>query len=244
MLKHVFPWCRGRLAGYGRPLEVGARGCEVRMGNSMATPDEVRSIIRVIQTDPSVREELRRALLTDELLALPQRFAEFVEAADRRFRAIEADLETLKQDVSVLKQDMAKVKGGQLELAVRLGPERHLFVVVKRAKVVALDALLSELGIEDALSEEEYDLLAAADAFVRGASRRDGREVVLVVEATWKPHSRDLRREVERRDVLARHGVEATAVVVSVDPPSPSVRRAAEEAGVVLLQREPELSAA
>jgi hypothetical protein len=228
------------------------------MGNSMATPDEVRSIIRVVQTDPSVREELRRALLTDELLALPQRFAEFVEAADRRFRAIEADLETLKQDVavlkedvsvlkddvSVLKQDMAKVKGGQLELAIRLGPERHLFVVVKRAKVVALDALLSELRIEDALSEEEYDLLAAADAFVRGASRRDGREVVLVVEATWKPHSRDVRREVERRDVLARHGVDATAVVVSVDPPSPSVRRAAEEAGVVLLQREPELSAA
>jgi hypothetical protein len=242
------------------------------MGNPMATPDEVRSIIRVIQTDPSAREELRRALLTDELLALPQRFAEFVDAADRRFRAIEADLETLKQDVAVLKQDvsvlkedvsvlkedvsvlkedvsvlkedMAKVKGGQLELATRLGPERHLFVVVRRAKVMALDALLSELRIEDAVSEEEYDLLAAADAFVRGASRRDGREVVLVVEATWKPHSRDVRREIERRDVLARHGVEATAVVVSVDPPTPSVRRAAEEAGVVLLQREPELSAA
>jgi len=81
-----------------------------------ADPEEVRRIIRLIDLDAQVRDEVRRAILTRELLELPQRLAAFIEATDRRFQTIEADLEVLKADTAVLKSDVKVLKSDVADL--------------------------------------------------------------------------------------------------------------------------------
>jgi len=87
-----------------------------RDGISMAVYriETFEDILKALKEQPQWREELRRLVLTDELLALPQRFERFVEEDFRPLRArvdkMEGDGEVLKQDVTVLKQDVAVLK--------------------------------------------------------------------------------------------------------------------------------------
>ncbi len=75
-----------------------------------ASPEEVRRIIRLVESDPAVRLEVRRALLTSELIELPERFAEFATAAIGYFGRLESDVSVLESDVSVLKSDVSVLK--------------------------------------------------------------------------------------------------------------------------------------
>ena len=71
-------------------------------------------LIKALRERPEWLEELRRLILTEELLALPQKFQNFVEQEFKPLKQkvdrIEEDVEILKQDVAVLKQDVAVLK--------------------------------------------------------------------------------------------------------------------------------------
>ena len=66
----------------------------------------IHEIIRVIREDPDVRDELRRVLLTEELLAMPKQLADLVAVVKQHGQ----DIDTLKTDVAQLKTDMVEVK--------------------------------------------------------------------------------------------------------------------------------------
>ena len=76
----------------------------------MTTVNNFVDILRIIREQPEWGEALRSALLSKEVLELPQRLAEFSEAANRRFDRLEGDVAVLKDDVSVLKTDVAELK--------------------------------------------------------------------------------------------------------------------------------------
>ena len=89
----------------------------------MTTVNDFVDILRIIREQPEWGEALRSALLSKEVLELPQRLAEFSEAANRRFDRLEGDVADLKEgqarlegDVSVLKTDVAELKEGQARL--------------------------------------------------------------------------------------------------------------------------------
>jgi len=63
-------------------------------------------ILRALKSHPDWLEELRKLILTTELLELPKKFDELL----KRFEKIEGDVEILKQDVAILKQDVAILK--------------------------------------------------------------------------------------------------------------------------------------
>ena len=50
------------------------------------------AFLRALDEDPTFYEEVRRRVLGDELLALPQRLAEFIEATERRLASLETTL--------------------------------------------------------------------------------------------------------------------------------------------------------
>ena len=66
-----------------------------------------QDIVRILRERPEWLEEMRRLILTDELLALPKRFDSFLTD---EFTPLKQDVEVLKQDVAVLKQDVAVLK--------------------------------------------------------------------------------------------------------------------------------------
>src|SRR5579875_1985077 len=170
--------------------------------------------------------------LTAQVEALTARVDAFVEATDRR-------LGVLERQVTRLADDYGDLRGLILEQQVRQNPGYYLHKYARRVQVMSIDQLLDEPGASD-LSEEDQEVVARTDVLARGVSRESGRAVLLVVEATWRPHRGDVEREVTRRDILTGKGIEALAIIVSKKPATESVRRLAEVSGVVLDSAEPE----
>ena len=83
----------------------------------MAQINSFQDLLDLLDSNPEYLQELRTRLLTEELVALPAKFAElvakfdeFVAATNRRFEALESDVAVLKEDVAVLKEDVAVLK--------------------------------------------------------------------------------------------------------------------------------------
>ena len=55
-------------------------------------PATRRALVEALRNDPEFREDLRRQLLTAELLELPEKFAQFVAATEQRFTKLETAL--------------------------------------------------------------------------------------------------------------------------------------------------------
>ena len=77
----------------------------------MTTVNDISDILRIIREQPEWADALRGALLGQELLELPQRFAEFVQAVDKRFAALESDVAELKAGQARLEDRFTNLEG-------------------------------------------------------------------------------------------------------------------------------------
>ena len=82
----------------------------------MTTVNDFTDILRIIREQPEWGDALRSALLSQKLLELPERFAEFGETANKRFAALEGDVAELKAGQARLESDVAELKTGQARL--------------------------------------------------------------------------------------------------------------------------------
>ncbi len=69
----------------------------------------VEDIIRAIQDRPEVREQVRRAVLTDELLALPQKFAELTAQVSENTTQIAALTTQVAQNTTQVAQNTTQI---------------------------------------------------------------------------------------------------------------------------------------
>ena len=77
----------------------------------MTTVNDFVDILRIIREQPEWGDALRSALLSKEVLELPQRLAEFAEAFNTRLDRLEGDVTGLKGDVAELKAGQARLEG-------------------------------------------------------------------------------------------------------------------------------------
>ena len=68
----------------------------------MTTINTMQDLTRLLRENPEWRDEVRQLLLTQELLELPQRFAEYTKVTDKRLDSIEHKLDTLTENVNAL----------------------------------------------------------------------------------------------------------------------------------------------
>ncbi|MGH9129463.1 MAG: hypothetical protein ACRDY2_11005 [Acidimicrobiales bacterium] len=204
------------------------------------TSDERARFLASLRQDAGFRAEVRREVLTPELLSLPERFAAFVEemhAFVEEMRAFVATtnrrLDAVDRDLARLRDDSGKLKGEVLETKIRFNPGYYLRRHAKKVKLLQLDELLEYVGKED-MSDDDYDTLNGADVLARGISRPGGEPVVLVAETTWRVHRGDVERSVVRRDVLRRHDITGIVAIVSVEPPNEDIERYAALNGVFI----------
>ncbi len=173
------------------------------------TVEEFGDLVRILEEKPEWRVALRRLVLTDELLSLPEQVASLRADTDRRFQELieaqkrteeqiillteaqehtEKEVAELVQAVHALTIDVGYLKGEDLENRYRTRGHAYFGRMVRRAHVLSSDELTSlfEEAIESGtLSEAEVDEIALADAVVRGKRREDGTDVYLVVEVSW-----------------------------------------------------------
>ncbi|MGQ0679530.1 MAG: hypothetical protein ACT4OM_07730 [Actinomycetota bacterium] len=204
--------------------------------------EDLDDFLRQVRSHPEWREDLRRLVLTAELLELPQitarlaavqaRTAEQVLKLTERMDALTERMDALVQQVSEMAGHVEWLRGDAMERRFRERAAAYFGRIARRIHTLTSDELedLLEKAVEaGAISEEQAQQLRLADAVVCG--RRPDGEVFLVVEASWGVGLEDARRAKERADLLARTGLKALAVVAGTWI-TPDVKRAAPQMGI------------
>lgn len=179
--------------------------------------EDFRDLLRILDEHPEWKREMRRAILTDEILELPKAVRELTEAQKRteqRLDTLATRVEELaeaqrrtEQTVQRLVVDVAGIKGDLLEQKFRQRAPSTLGREFRRVHVLD-DEEVGELA-EDAFDagqvnqEERFDLLNA-DAVLR--ARDDDGEVWLVVEVSRTVDRHDVRRARRRARILTKTG--------------------------------------
>jgi cell division protein FtsB len=190
------------------------------------TVQDLHDLVALVTQHPEWRAELRRLVLTEELLALPQIVHDLAEAQRRTEQQIaqltqqvaqlvEAQRRTERQIVR-LQDDVGGLKGMALEQRYRAQAFAYLSRLVRRTHVLTEDelvALLEEAVARGVLSEDGMDEIARADVVVRGQRRDGSGEVYLVVEVSWGVGPGDVERAVRRAALLGQTGLQTMPVV-------------------------------
>jgi predicted nuclease with TOPRIM domain len=222
------------------------------------TIDDFHDLIRILEQQPEWRAELRRVLLSEELLALPGLMRQLIEVQQRaeerlagiedrlagvegrlegvedRLGRIEQNFATMTEVVQKLGVDVGNLKGQMTELRYERRAPAYFSRIIRRVHALTgdeLTGLIEDARERGAITDDEADNLLLADVIVRGRARDDGREVYLVVEASWGVGIDDVRRAAERAALLTKAGVE-TVPVVAGDWLAPGVTEYAEAARV------------
>ena len=68
-------------------------------------------LLRLLREDPDFRDEVRRLVLTQELIELPERFARFEAYVERQFAEIRSDIARLDEGQAQMRGDIAEMRG-------------------------------------------------------------------------------------------------------------------------------------
>ncbi len=206
-------------------------------------------ILRALKKHPEWLEELRRLILTTDLLELPKKFDELI----KRVEKIEQDVAILKQDVAILKQDVAilkqdvaylkgevgRVKGKDFERTIREKFYAYFGRVLRKARRLEereLVPLLERAEEEGLINEDQFISLLELDLVVEGEIKATKKPVVLAVEISYSLYEKDLERAFERANLLS--GIlkkEVIPTVVGVEIKK-EIEELAEEKGILLIK--------
>ena len=210
-------------------------------------------LLAQLRQRPEWRDELRRLVLTDRLLSLPDNVDRFVvgltelveaqQATEGRLEALTAHVQTLTQRMDSLAERMEslveqmsgvatrtdELTGFMIEQRYRQRAHAYFAPIARRIHVLSgdeLDALLDNALERGVLQEREAQELRWADAVIQG--RPDGEPVYLVIEASAVVDARDVERAASRAALLAMAGVLALPVVAGTTVIPDAFRQARE----------------
>ena len=206
-------------------------------------------IIRALKEHPEWLEELRKIILTTELIELPRKFEELLENVkklDKKVDRIEQDMAVLKQDVAMLKQDVAylkgefgRFKGREFERTIREKYYAYFGKLLRKSKLVNFEEILPLLeSAEDKnlITEEQKLSVLQLDLLVSGELKPTKKRVFLAVEVSYSLHEEDIERLVERANILAHLlKKEVIPVLVSVEVKR-EIEKKIEDKGALLIK--------
>ncbi len=194
------------------------------------TVEEFRDLVRILEERPEWRADLRRLVLTEELLSLPEQLAELRTGTARRFQelaeaqgrteaqlsALSAQVAELTQSVRTLTDGVGELKGITTEIEYRTKARGYFGRLLRRLHVLSaeeMSSLLDDAVDTGALSEADANDIALADIVMRGKHKQDGTAVYLLVGVSWGVGPHDVERAARRAALLAQLGTPAIPAV-------------------------------
>jgi hypothetical protein len=189
------------------------------------TINTMQDLARVLDEHPEWVDALRVRLLTRELLELPQKLADFVTAANKRFEAIETRLDRMEDDLTELKggqarmeDDLTELKGGQARMQDGQARMQDDLSLLKRGHARMQDDLSVLKGGHARNAAERQAGLIAEDLgleYVRTLTFDDIRNLVRSHDTTDIPVN-DLR-SFRLADLVVEAAQEGDACYVAVE---------------------------
>ena len=215
-------------------------------------------LLRLLREDPDFRDEVRRLVLTQELIELPERFARFEAYVERQFAEVRADITEIRSDITGMRGDIAKntsdiggLRGAEYERRVgrvfasyasmafrqrsgrALRRNRLLSGGVSEVSSAFLDLIADALDA-GLIADDEWRDLQQADAVMSG--QHEGNTVYFVGEFSITVNNSDIDRAIVRAATLGRAtGSDVWPMVIGDNIPEPQ-RARAEAEGVAVRQ--------
>ncbi|WP_201763802.1 hypothetical protein [Thermodesulfobacterium geofontis] len=213
-------------------------------------------IIRALREHPEWLEELRKIILTTELIELPKKFEEMLvrmEKLEKKVDKIEKDVEILKQDVAILKQDVAvlkqdvaylkgefgRFKGKEFERTIRERYYAYFGRILRKSKLIPFEEIipLLETAEEEKIITEDQKVSALQlDLLIKGEIKKVKKEVYLAIEVSYSLQEDDIERAIERAGILAyvlKSEVIPTIVAVEIKE---EIQKSAEDKGAFVIK--------
>ncbi|HUY98128.1 MAG TPA: hypothetical protein VMW47_11010 [Verrucomicrobiae bacterium] len=187
---------------------------------------DLDALIRAVRSNPEARDTLRRELLTEELLALPERFAQLVQRLDRVVEKVDridgyvGDLRGAVYDRQAVRPRMVAGAIGAPVARVHVAPPDVLAARLEAAETAGV------------LTQKEADAVEVANGVFIWDRDNGASPVWCVVEASITPGWSDMERAGARATSLAKTGVETRALVISTVPPAAELADAMRARGV------------
>ena len=180
---------------------------------TMATINTIEDLLRVLDENLQWLEALRARLLTRELLELPEKFAQFVAATEKRFDNVEQRLDSVEQRlgnvetaVKSVRDDLAPIKGTHARNAALreadLIAEDLGFTLVRTLNQADIRALVQAQNTSD-IPANELRSFRRADLIME-ATDGTGETCYLAVEVSFTANGRDTTRAVRNAGFLSR----------------------------------------
>ena len=215
-------------------------------------------LLRLLREDPDFRDEVRRLVLTQELIELPERFARFEAYVERQFAEVRADITEIRSEITGMRGDIAKntsdiggLRGAEYERRVgrvfasyasmafrqrsgrALRRNRLLSGGVSEVSSAFLDLIADALDA-GLIADDEWRDLQQADAVMSG--QHEGNTVYFVGEFSITVNNSDIDRAIVRAATLGRAtGSDVWPMVIGDNIPEPQ-RARAEAEGVAVRQ--------
>ena len=208
-------------------------------------------ILRALREHPEWLEELRKVILTSELLELPKKVDELLTRVGR----LEKDVAILKQDVAILKQDVAilkqdvgylkgevgRLKGKDFERTIREKYYAYFGKVLRKAKLLPFEEIIPILDDAEDKGEitlQQRDAILRLDLLVSGQIRKLRKDVVLAAEVSYSLYPEDLERAFERAQLLATLLEKEVIPTVVACEATEEVEKQADKKGILLIKAE------
>lgn len=223
-------------------------------------PQQYQELLDFLDSNPEYLHDLRVRLLSPELIALPEQFAQlvnivaelsaefkaFAEATNRRLASLEGDVQTLKDDVQTLKDDVATLKGSDTERRARENilniakDELNLTrgrILLARGRETAAQLLTAIEAAEKSgkITENEADNVLVADIIIRARRASDRQYVHGVFEVSRTVRLSDIQRAHDRAATVAAATGEETIAAVIGEIIRPQQLAQADDMGVTTL---------
>ncbi len=168
-------------------------------------------LMQALRENPEWLEELRRMVLTQELVELPKMFEEFRHSMENRFEALEKQVQEVKERLDGIKKQLDRdvwvLKGMWLEMKVKENVLSFFSEHLLSAKAIAQEktnnalALAIEKGI---VSKEEREDVLRLDLIIEGNLLSTEEPVLVAVEVSYTISEPDVQRAVRRAEILKR----------------------------------------
>ena len=215
-------------------------------------------LISILRDHPDWLDELRKLILTEELINLPKKFDEFVKQyqnfIENEFKplkqtvqkqgediavlkedvaVLKEDVVVLKQDVGFLKSDVGDLKGDSFERKVRERAPSYFGKIIRKCKLIShieLANILDDALDAGIIGDDERDDALLCDVVVTGALRNNKeRKVLIVAEVSVVVDKQDVERAASRTKVIEKcMGLPGIPVVIGKEHTEGSLKRADE----------------
>jgi predicted RecB family endonuclease len=222
------------------------------------TVQDFNDLLELLAQHPEWRAELRRHVLTDELLELPalvRSLAESVTAltsrvdalaeaqtrTEERLARLESAIERLADSERRTGDRVGDMDGRLLELDFARKAPAYLGPIVRRLRViepVRLADLLDDAIDEGKLVFEDRASILHADVVMSGRRPDDGQDVYMVVEISSGVRTHDVERAVTRAQLLEKLGRPVLPIVAGrrIQPSAADLARSLGVSFVVMAE--------